>query len=196
MKIMSINAGSSSLKFSLFNMDSINERFAELLKYKNISVKEASRMLSKSEAYIRKLLRPGESFGIDPVYCILNGIPDVSAEWLLNGTGNMLKDSPSNGDAKKESDLKRKDEAISEAIRTNETDSIHIDEAPVIDKITDVKLLQFIAKLHYNYVEKISAIQKLEEQIRQMQVYISKLEEQPGVVGQDSKNKTQETGTD
>ena len=174
----------------------INERFCELLKSKNISVKEASRMLSKSEAYIRKLLRPGESFGIDPVYCILNGIPDVSAEWLLNGTGNMLKDSPSNGDAKKESDLKRKDEAISEAIRTNETDSIHIDEAPVIDKITDVKLLQFIAKLYYNYVEKISTIQKLEEQIRQMQVYISKLEEQPGVVGQDSKNKTQETGTD
>ena len=31
---------------------------------------------------------------------------------------------------------------------------------------------------------------------KQMQVYISKLEEQPGVVGQDSKNKTQETGTD
>ena len=177
-------------------METINERFAELLKHKNISVKDASRMLYKSEAYIRKLLRPGESFGIDPVYCILNGIPDVSAEWLLNGTGNMLKDSHSNSGAKKESDQKRKDEAISDALRTNETDSIHIDEAPVIDSITDVKLLQFIAKLYYNYVEKISTIQKLEEQIRQMQGYISKLEEQPGVVGQDSKNKTQETGTD
>ena len=148
-------------------------------------------MLSKSEAYIRKLLRPGESFGIDPVYCILNGIPDVSAEWLLNGTGAMLKDSDS-----KESDRKRKDEAISEALRMNETASIHIDDAPIIDSITDVKLLQFIAKLYYNYVEKISTIQKLEEQIRQMQGYISKLKEQPGVVGQDSKNKTQETGSD
>ena len=148
-------------------------------------------MLYKSEAYIRKLLRPGESFGIDPVYCILNGIPDVSAEWLLNGTGAMLKDA-----ASKESDQNRKDEAISDALRANETASIHIDDAPIIDSITDVKLLQFIAKLYYNYVEKISTIQKLEEQIRQMQGYISKLKEQPGVVGQDSKNKTQETGTD
>ena len=131
-----------------------------------------------------------------PSYEVLNSIVSADAlninpKWLLTGDGSMLKDS-----ASKESDQKRKDEAISEAIRTNETDSIHIDEAPVIDKITDVKLLQFIAKLYYNYVEKISTIQKLEEQIRQMQVYISKLEEQPGVVGQDSKNKTQETGTD
>ena len=153
-------------------------------------------MLSKSEAYIRKLLRPGESFGIDPVYCILNSIPDVSAEWLLNGTGNMLKDSPSNGGAKKESDQKRKDEAIPEAIRTNETASILIDEVQVFDKITDVKLLQFIAKLYYNYVEKINTIRRLEEQIRQMHGYITKLEEQAGTVGQDSTKKTQETGAD
>ena len=153
-------------------------------------------MLSKSEAYIRKLLRPGESFGIDPVYCILNSIPDVSAEWLLNGTGNMLKDSHSNGDAKKESDQKRKDEAISEAIRTNETASIHIDEVPVIDNITDVKLLQFITKLYYNYVDKINTIHRLEEQIRQMHGYISQLEEQAGASRQDSTKETQETGTD
>lgn len=131
-----------------------------------------------------------------PSYEVLNSIVSADAlninpKWLLTGDGAMLKDPTSDI-----SDRKTKDEAISEAIRTNETDSIHIDEAPVIDKITDVKLLQFIAKLYYNYVEKISTIQKLEEQIRQMQVYISKLEEQPGVVGQDSKNKTQETGTD
>lgn len=148
-------------------------------------------MLSKSEAYIRKLLRPGESFGIDPVYCILNSIPDVSAEWLLNGTGAMLKDA-----ASKESDQKRKDEAISEALRTNETASIHIDEVPVIDNITDVKLLQFITKLYYNYVDKINTIHRLEEQIRQMHGYISQLEEQAGASRQDSTKKTQETRTD
>ena len=177
-------------------METINERFAELLKYKNISVKEASRMLSKSEAYIRKLLRPGESFGIDPVYCILNGIPDVSAEWLLNGTGNMLKDSHSNSGAKKESDRKRKDEAIPEAIRANETASILIDEVPIIDSITDIKVLQFITKLCYNYFDKINTIHRLEEQIKQMKGYILQLEEQAGAVGQDSNKKTQETGTD
>ena len=148
-------------------------------------------MLSKSEAYIRKLLRPGESFGIDPVYCILNGIPDVSAEWLLNGTGAMLKDA-----ASKESDQNRKDEAISDALRTNETASILIDEVPIIDSITDIKVLQFITKLCYNYFDKINTIHRLEEQIKQMKGYILKLEEQAGAVGQDSTNKKQETGTD
>ena len=172
-------------------METINERFAELLKHKNISVKDASRMLSKSEAYIRKLLRPGESFGIDPVYCILNGIPDVSAEWLLNGTGAMLKDPTSDV-----SDRKRKDEAIPEAIRANETASILIDEVPIIDSITDIKVLQFITKLCYNYFDKINTIHRLEEQIKQMKGYILQLEEQAGAVGQDSNKKTQETGTD
>ena len=148
-------------------------------------------MLSKSEAYIRKLLRPGESFGIDPVYCILNGIPDVSAEWLLNGTGAMLKDPTSDV-----SDRKRKDEAIPEAIRTNETASILIDEVPIIDSITDIKVLQFITKLCYNYFDKINTIHRLEEQIEHLKGYILQLEEQAGAVGQDSNKKTQETGTD
>ena len=148
-------------------------------------------MLSKSEAYIRKLLRPGESFGIDPVYCILNGIPDVSAEWLLNGTGAMLKDPISDV-----SDRKMEDEAIPEAIRTNETASILIDEVPIIDSITDIKVLQFITKLCYNYFDKINTIHRLEEQIEHLKGYILQLEEQAGAVGQDSNKKTQETGTD
>ena len=44
----------------------INERFSEILKTKRISVKEAASIIGKSEVYIRKLIRPGESFGIEP----------------------------------------------------------------------------------------------------------------------------------
>ena len=165
----------------------VNDRIRLYLDSKGISYPEAERMADMGRHSISR----GSNITAAMLCKFISTYTDVSYEWLLTGDGSMLKDS-----ASKESDQKRKDEAISEAIRTNETASIHIDEAPVIDKITDVKLLQFIAKLYYNYVEKISTIQKLEEQIRQMQVYISKLEEQPGVVGQDSKNKTQETGTD
>ena len=165
----------------------VNDRIRLYLDSKGISYPEAERMADMGRHSISR----GSNITAAMLCKFISTYTDVSYEWLLTGDGSMLKDS-----ASKESDQKRKDEAISEAIRTNETDSIHIDEAPVIDKNTDVKLLQFIAKLYYNYVEKISTIQKLEEQIRQMQVYISKLEEQPGVVGQDSKNKTQETGTD
>lgn len=131
-----------------------------------------------------------------PSYDVLHSIVSADAlninpKWLLTGEGAMLKDSDS-----KESDRKRKDEAISEAIRTNEAASIHIDEVPVIDNITDVKLLQFITKLYYNYVDKINTIHRLEEQIRQMNSYISQLEEQAGASRQDSTKKTHETGTD
>lgn len=131
-----------------------------------------------------------------PSYEVLNSIVSADAlninpKWLLTGDGAMLKDQTSDV-----SDRKTKDQAIPEALRTNETASIHIDDVQVFDKITDVKLLQFIAKLYYNYVEKINTIRRLEEQIRQMHGYISQLEEQAGAVGQDNTNKTQETGTD
>lgn len=69
----------------------INERFCELLKSKNISVKEAASIIGKSDMYVRKLMRTGESFGIEPAMAILNSMKDVSAEWLLTGKGSMLK---------------------------------------------------------------------------------------------------------
>lgn len=69
----------------------INERFAEILKNKGISVKEAARLINKSEVYVRKLMRAGESFGIEPVLLILNSIEDVNADWLLREKGSMFK---------------------------------------------------------------------------------------------------------
>lgn len=71
----------------------INERFAEILKSKNISVKDAALLIGKSDVYVRKLMRAGESFGIEPVLLILNSIEDVNADWLLRGKGDMFKSS-------------------------------------------------------------------------------------------------------
>ena len=76
----------------------INERFCELLKSKNISVKEAASIIGKSDMYVRKLMRTGESFGIEPAMAILNSMKDVSADWLLLGKGPMLKSSIGNQD--------------------------------------------------------------------------------------------------
>ena len=71
----------------------INERFAEILKTKNISVIDAASLIGKSDVYVRKLMRAGESFGIEPVLLILNSIEDVNADWLLRGKGDMFKSS-------------------------------------------------------------------------------------------------------
>ena len=123
----------------------VNDRIRLYLDSKGISYPEAERMADMGRHSISR----GSNITAAMLCKFISTYTDVSYEWLLTGDGAMLKDS-----ASKESDQKRKDEAISDALRTNETDSIHIDEAPVIDKITDVKLLQFIAKLYYNYVEK------------------------------------------
>ena len=69
----------------------INERFAEILNTKNISVKEASVLIRKSEVYVRKLMRAGESFGIEPVLLILNSIEDINPDWLLREKGSMFR---------------------------------------------------------------------------------------------------------
>ena len=165
----------------------VNDRIRLYLDSKGISYPDAERIADIGRSSISK----GSNMTTALLCKFVRTYTDVSAEWLLNGTGAMLKDADS-----KESDQNIKDEAIPEAIRTNETASILIDDVQVFDKITDVKLLQFIAKLYYNYVEKINTIRRLEEQIRQMHGYITKLEEQAGTVGQDSTKKTQETGAD
>jgi phage repressor protein C with HTH and peptisase S24 domain len=69
----------------------INERFGLILKNKGMSIKEASVLMGVTEAYIRKLLRPNQSFGIEPTKCILNSFPDVNPTWLLIGEGEILK---------------------------------------------------------------------------------------------------------
>lgn len=71
----------------------INERFGEILKHKKVSIKDAANLMGKTETYIRKILRPGESFGIEPFRKILNSFPEIDSEWLLEGRGNMFKTS-------------------------------------------------------------------------------------------------------
>ena len=70
----------------------INERFSEILKVKGISVKEAALIINKSEGYVRKLMVPNQSFGLEPVRAILNSIPDINSDWLITGEGEMLID--------------------------------------------------------------------------------------------------------
>ena len=73
----------------------INERFSEILNCKNINIKEAADILGKSEGYVRKLLIPNQSFGIEPIKSILNSIKDINIEWLITGEGEMFKQKKS-----------------------------------------------------------------------------------------------------
>lgn len=72
----------------------INERFALVLKTEGIKARDFAATIGKSEVYVRKLMRAGESFGLEPVLHILNSIESLNAEWLLLGRGDMFKTAP------------------------------------------------------------------------------------------------------
>lgn len=68
----------------------INERFAEILRLKNLSIKEASELTGLKEGYLRKLSTPDQSFGIEPLKTIMSSFPDINSNWLLTGNGEPL----------------------------------------------------------------------------------------------------------
>lgn len=92
----------NTLLISIINIMTIHERFAEILNTKNISIKETARLLDRADIYIRKSMRPGESFGIEPVTKIVNSICDINSDWLLSEKENMFRDKhlPTNTNGK------------------------------------------------------------------------------------------------
>lgn len=67
---------------------SIKERIYQLIDYKHLSVLAFEKSTGLSNGYIRN------TANISAKNCakILSTFPDVSAEWLINGNGGMLKD--------------------------------------------------------------------------------------------------------
>jgi hypothetical protein len=62
------------------------DRLREYLKYKGINNKVAEEMCGLSNGYISN----SKSIGSDKLENILTTYSDLSAEWLLRGTGKML----------------------------------------------------------------------------------------------------------
>lgn len=62
------------------------ERLKEYLKFKGIKNNAAEEICGLSNGFIRS----SKSIGSDKLENILTAFPDLSAEWLLRGTGKML----------------------------------------------------------------------------------------------------------
>lgn len=65
-------------------------RFKEYLNYKGIKNAHAERDCGLSNGLIKSAISAGSAFGSDKLEKILNTYDDLSAEWLLRGTGNMI----------------------------------------------------------------------------------------------------------
>lgn len=70
----------------------MNNRLAEIIKYKTGGRQvEFAALMGWSPQYLAKLLH-GDSFGISPVTNIITKLPEINARWLITGDGKMLSD--------------------------------------------------------------------------------------------------------
>jgi len=66
---------------------SITERIKQIIEYKSISVRKFCIEIGVSNGFLDKV----KDIGCEKVLKILKTYPDISAEWLISGEGEMLK---------------------------------------------------------------------------------------------------------
>ena len=67
------------------------DRIYKYIEYKEVSIAEFERLNSISNGYLSKMKRRSAGVGEDIMNSILENCPDLSAEWLLTGNGEMLR---------------------------------------------------------------------------------------------------------
>ncbi|MDR2825024.1 MAG: helix-turn-helix domain-containing protein [Prevotellaceae bacterium] len=67
------------------------QRIKEYIDYQGISVSFFEKKIGMSNGSFASQLKKNKTIGVDKLEKILNEYPEISAEWLLRGIGNMLK---------------------------------------------------------------------------------------------------------
>lgn len=91
--------------------DNVLQRVIEISKQKSTSEREFANLIGANQKTINQQLKQERSLSLDTILSILSSFEDISAEWLLRGTGEMLlteqpqqKSTPQEFDAKIEID--------------------------------------------------------------------------------------------
>lgn len=69
----------------------VAERIKEFLKFKGISVNSFSRKLVMSQTTLNRQFNGTVTLSVETVKAVLDYFPDMSAEWLMRGIGQMIK---------------------------------------------------------------------------------------------------------
>lgn len=65
------------------------ERVKKLIDCKSKSVREFANMINVKQVTLNQQIAGSRSLSLDVISAILNSFEDISAEWLLRGTGEM-----------------------------------------------------------------------------------------------------------
>lgn len=77
-------------KFYLYFVMSIVERIKEIISFSGSSVRSFAINAGMSQATLDKQIKGLRSVSTETIISILSAYPNVSAEWLLRGTGDMF----------------------------------------------------------------------------------------------------------
>ena len=73
------------------NFTTISERVKLFIEHKGITVNKFSDNVGTSNSYFNKLIKNNTTIGSDKIESILRAYPEINPEWLIIGSGNMLK---------------------------------------------------------------------------------------------------------
>lgn len=103
----------------------IAQRVREFLSYNSISINSLAKQINVAQATLNPQLRGDRTLAANIVVKILDAFPDISAEWLLRGEGEMCKSNSGSAQneaavtpSQDESIWKAKYEAIKECYDT------------------------------------------------------------------------------
>ena len=72
--------------------DDIKKRVAQVLKYKQLNVNRACKVLDMPQRTLNRQVNEDGNVSIDLVNAILNNFPEISPAWLVMGDGKMILD--------------------------------------------------------------------------------------------------------
>ena len=77
--------------------DAVRNRINDVLKEKGLTENSVAAGVSAVQSRLNSQLSHGGKITLDTILRILDACPDVSAEWLLRGTGEMYKSAKITG---------------------------------------------------------------------------------------------------
>ena len=79
-------------------MDSINSRVLKVLQYSKLTKSQFAQRIGVSPAIISHISSGRNKVGLEVVEHILSEFPNVSARWLISGTGQMIESNTAQTD--------------------------------------------------------------------------------------------------
>ena len=78
------------------NFTNISIRIKQIIEYKQLTINKFAEKVGASNSYFNKIIKNNTSIGSDKIENILTAFPEISAEWLIMGTGQMIKNNRQN----------------------------------------------------------------------------------------------------